>query len=271
MALQPFGYHFEVHSALSPDAVKAAIRSRKKRWFDAKDGARGWIVGPFICLQSSMWRNAPILLGRISRDNLGTRISGRAGYLGSIFGLLILTPFPVAFLYLMLATGDYSLKSIALSAVLIAFISLVFWIDHRDAEPLVRFLRDTVGPHKSPRVQPVATKFSKGLRLEISGSILDDPVTPDSVRDALFEVEGDGFVILSSGEETYIQTVGEMGGYIVEKREGSDLHHYRAVRRGAVQADDTEIFSFEEALAVFFAYGSAAPMPPFLEWKSMRL
>jgi hypothetical protein len=106
--------------------------------------------------------------------------------------------------------------------------------------------------------------------LEISGSVLDELATPATVRDALSEIESGGFVILSSSEETYVQTAEKLGRYVLEKRDGDDLHFYRAVRRGTAQTDDAEEFTFEEALAVFLAYGSGAAMPAFLEWKTAR-
>ena len=58
MTFQPFGYRFEITSELTPTEAKAAIRSKKTTVFDVKNGARGWIVGPFICL----WFSA-LLLG----------------------------------------------------------------------------------------------------------------------------------------------------------------------------------------------------------------
>lgn len=274
MAFQPFGYRFEVRSALSPDAVKSVVRSRKKGWFDTNDTARGWIVGPVICLQWGIGRNAPILLGHISRDELGTRISGRAGYLGSA-AVLFLAPVPALLIYMMIASGEYTLKSMAEVAILTAIVSIAFWIDNRDAEPLVRFLRDTVGKQHQTRkarsaMPKLPAKFPKSLSLEVSGSVFDDPATPISVRDALSDIEGGGFIILSSAEEFYLQTAEVLGRYILEKREGDNRHFYRAVRRGTDKGDDAESFTYEETLTILISYGSDAPMPPFLEWKAAK-
>lgn len=279
MAFEPFGYHFEVRSALSPDAAKAAIRSRKRGWFDARDGARGWIAESIICLQSDNSRNPPMVMGRISRDDLGTKISGRAGYPGSI-GLLVLIPVLIYGIWLIFADPDpdHAPAYLLVQAFVIAIMSFVLWMSHRgrrDADPLVRFLRDTVGkPDQSRKARSapprLAPTFPKSLTLEISGSVLDNPATPTSVRDALLELEGDGFVILSTAKKTYLQTVEKLGRYTLEKWESDDQHFYRAVRRDAVRPDDTETFTYEETLAVFLAYGSGAPMPSFLEWKVAR-
>jgi hypothetical protein len=264
MAFQPFGYRFEVRSSLSPDKVKAAIRRRKRGWFEARNGIHGWVAGSVVFLQSGMDRNPPMLLARISHDHSGTRILGRAGYLGST-GVLLLAPIVAFFFYLMLTTSGLVLELMVASGALIALMYLVISISDKyrhNAEPLVRFLQNAVGKPQEP--QPFANSFSKSLNLNISGSELDDLATPESVRDALSDIEGDGFIILSSGEETYLQTAWQDGGYVVEKREGDNQHHFRAARRGA--AGDAN-FTFEETLAVFLAYGSSAPIPSFVEWK----
>ncbi len=275
MPFQPFGYRFEVRSELSPDAVKAAIRSRKKGWFDLKNGARGWIVGSFIYLWWTAWGGSAVLIGWSSKDTFGTRVSGRAGHM--IAGmLLLLVPSPFFIVCYMLATGDYTLENLAILLgvfALFAFITSVFGIDQHDADPLVRFLRNTIEkPEGHPRAKPVAlpdaSKLSKSLTLEDSGSVLDGPVTPALVRDTLQDVASDGFVILSSQEERYVQTVPQLDGYVVEKRDGDDAHHYRAARRGS--SDKQDVFTLEETLAIFLACGSGAPMPSFVEWKKTR-
>lgn len=276
MAFQPFGYRFEVHSALPPDAVNAAIRSRTKGWLHTKRGARGWIVGPFICLWLSAFdRHGPMLVGRIAEDQHGTRIIGRAGSdLNGVAMLVLLIPLLAFCCYQAWFSGEVGPMYFVLMAGVIGICFLAIWVNHKDrqmAEPLVRFLSDAVGkPRRSPRLLGVTDKFLKTLVLEISGTVLDDPATPNSVRDALLEIEGDGFVIMSSTREQYMQTVGEAGGYVIEKREGDDLHHYRAVRNEAISADASNAFTFEETLAAFLAYGSGASLPSFMDWKPIR-
>ncbi len=90
MGFQPFGYRFEISSSLTPAETKAAIRSKKTNIFDAKNGARGWIAGPFICLWfSGLDSHGPMLFGLISADNFGTRVHGRAG--SDLNGVLMFT------------------------------------------------------------------------------------------------------------------------------------------------------------------------------------
>jgi hypothetical protein len=279
MAFQPFGYPFLVRSHFSPSQVKAHVRSRTKTLFDPKNGARGWIVGPFICLWFSAFdRYGPMLVGRISRDDLGTKIGGRAGSnLNGVamFAVLMVMMALIAVREYLL--GNYPVREIAMLGGIIAIMSpLMLWGADKykaDAEPLVRFLRNAVvKPDHSPRAQPalppLPATFPKFMTLEVSGSVLDGPATPASVRDALLEIESDGFIILSSAEEAYLQSVGQYDGYVIEKRDGGDQNHYRAAR---LEAGDLSSFTFEETLAVFLAYGSEAPMPSFLEWKKIRL
>jgi hypothetical protein len=127
---------------MQPSDVKAAIRARKCGWFDTKNGARGWIAGPFICLWFSAFdRHGPMLLGKISEVGTSTRISGRAG--SDLNGLIIfiaLLPLMPLFLYDSIQAGDFTLTSLFVLSYL-----LVFWLSHRDrreAEPLVRFLKE---------------------------------------------------------------------------------------------------------------------------------
>jgi hypothetical protein len=80
MPFQPFGYHFQVDLPVRPASAKTAVRQRLKPWFEMKSGARGWIIGPFICLWlRALDRYGPMLFGTIRSQGLGTRISGRAG------------------------------------------------------------------------------------------------------------------------------------------------------------------------------------------------
>ncbi len=274
MPFQPFGYRFEVRSELPPDAVKAAIRDRKKGMFDPKDNARGFVAGSFIYLWWGSSRSAPVLLGRISGDDFGARINGRAGYVSGLIAILMLAP-SVAFMFLLLlANSALSLAPAALFAGLTVIIVLLLWADPHDADPLVRFLRSaTERPGKVPKVKPLvlppASSFPKTLTLEESGSEMDGPVTPLMVKESLQAIEGDGFVILASAEQRYVQTVYEADGYVIEKRDGDDEHHYRAARHGS--SDSKDIFDFEETLAIFLAYGAGTPMPTFLQWKKIRV
>lgn len=280
MAFQPFGYRFEVKSPSPPSDVKAAIRSCKKGWFDPKNGARGWIVGPFICLWFSAFdRYGPMLFGRISRGNLGTRITGRAGSdLNGLALFAVLLPVMGLLLYQMVSAGDYTSNQLAIIGGLILLSPLIFWWSHKDrreAEPLVRFLRDAVTiSGRTLRAKSATVTISEAFTLNVGGENHTRPATPDAIHDALLGVGAGDFVILESGAETYIQTASRHGGYILEMREGDNQQHFRAIRRSVAPtaaSDLKSIFTFEEVREVFMAYASEAPMPHFLIWERMHL
>lgn len=280
MPFQPFGYRFEMQSPSLPAEVKAAIRSRKKGWFHLKDGARGWIVGPFICLWfSALDRSGPMLLGRIGRADLGTKITGRAGsdLNGLVMFTLIIAVMPLL-LYKMVAAGDYTFKQLIMIGGLILLSPLIFWWSHKDrrqAEPLVRFLRDTVTVDgRNLRAKSSKMALSKALTLNLGGEDLKGPVTSEAIHDALLAVGEGGFVILASAPENYIQTAFRDGGYLLEKREGSKEQHFEARGRSVpatASKDAKSTLTFEEVRDAFIAYASGVAMPPFITWERMHL
>jgi hypothetical protein len=280
MPFQPFGYHFEINSPLPPSNVKAAIRSRKKGWFASKNGARGWVVGPVICLWLSAFdRYGPMLFGRISRDNFGTKVSGRAGSdLNGLALYLFLLPLLAFFLYEMVATGEATTNQIVIIGALILFSPLMLWWSHKDrrqAEPLVRFLEDALSPTaKSRRVSAISVQLTQPFEMEVSGEKSTEPVTGDSIYEALLAMGTGDFIILASGAETYIQTLGQDAGLIIEKREGSGNQHYRAIRSGGMISSGSEgaaHFTFQEAWEVIAAYMSGSRMPAFLRWEQIAI
>jgi hypothetical protein len=279
MPFQPFGYRFDFKSPLPPANVKAAIRARKKRWFHSTNGARGWIVGSFICLWlSALDRYGPMLFGTISRDQFGTRIKGRAGSdLNGLAMYLVLVPLLAFFLYQMIAAGEATGNQIAIIGGLILLTPLMLWWSHQDrrkAEPLVRFLQDVSthsGTLRRPRIGEI--QVAKQFELDVSGEKTSDPVTPDSIYEALLASGVGDFIIIAENDATYIQTLAKESGMIIEKREGRAAQHYRAVRAGQVRSDESSdaYFSFEETWQVLAAYISASAMPGFLDWERMTI
>ena len=280
MAFQPFGYRFEVKTLSSVPDVKAAIRSRKKRWLEAKSGARGWIIGPFICLWFSAFdRYGPMLFGRISRADIGTKITGRAG--SDLNGLAVFTlmlPLIPLLLYEIVSAGEYTPDQFIIVGGLILLIPLMFWFSHKDrrqAEPLVRFLRDTVTIRdRKLRANPPVLAVPETVTLNAGGELHDGPVTWDALHDALLNIGSGDFAILEAAPERYIQTAFRDGGYVVEMRDGGARRHFEATRRDAAPSTANEaasIFTFEEVREAFIAFATGAPMPPFLLWKPMQL
>lgn len=280
MAFQPFGYPFDIRSPLSPPDLKKSIRSRSKGWFDMKDGARGWVVGPVVCLWFSAFdRNGPMLIGWISRKTWETRIVGRAG--SDLDGLLLLvtiTPFVVFSLFMWASIGGGRSLEVAAFAGLFALIWVVaLWATHhfrREAEPLVRFLRDAATKSNPPRqTQPAAGSTYSGLVLTVNDEDHAGDVTSDTIHEALLGIGLDGFAVLASASEIYLQTAWQDGGFIIEMRDGDEARHFRAARsdKPVKSKDQSRLtFTFEEVLAVFLAYASGTPMPASVAWETMR-
>lgn len=182
MGFQPFGYRFEVSSILTPADAKAAIRSKKTSIFDAKNGARGWIAGPFICLWFSAFdRYGPMLFGLISADNFGTRVHGRAGSdLNGVAMFTLMIPLMAWLVIKMISEGQASGRQLLVIAlVFLVGGPLIYWWAHKertDAEPLVRFLRNALTQSTAPsRSMIVTPKIPEGMRLILNGDYLEGP------------------------------------------------------------------------------------------------
>lgn len=273
MAFRPFGNRFTLEAPLPPAAVKTIIRSRWKGWFEAKNGARGWIVGPFICLWFSAFdKHGPMLLGIVSPIARGTQIRGRAGadlnglFMFSLVGLLML-----GFGAALALRGDREAVSVLLgTGILIPMAVLFFWWAHterREAEPLVRFLRDCIEREATRQRKEPTYSIAAVFELIADDITLPGPVTPQAIHDALLDIGTGDILILASAPEDYIQTIGQDGGYRVEKRSGSAERHFHAQSaRSGEDAPTSEILDFEEALALFLAHACRIDDPPFVRW-----
>lgn len=277
MAFQPFGYKFEVTSPSQVTEAKAIIRAGKKGWFDPNNGARGWICGPFICLWLSAFdSHGPMLFGLIRQDGFGTKISGRAG--SDINGLLltaVLLPLLVFLLFEAVMAEQNELGDIAILGGAIMLAVLCFWWAHRarrEAEPLVRFLHDTItAAGRSLRATSAIATVSEGLTLDMGRGDGGTPASAMAIHAALVDLAEGHFVILSAAPENYIQAISRDGGFMIETRRGPG-QHFQAMRRNASDADKLRFhFSFEEALAAFKAFASGTEMPTSLIWIPMTL
>jgi hypothetical protein len=273
MAFQPFGFQFDLTSHLPPSEAKAAIRSHKKRWLDPKNGARGWIVGPFICLWWTVWRSrGPMLFGRIEEDGAGSRIAGRAGSdHNGIAMTLIVSVAIIPLIWGMVASSRASaIGTGAIAIVFVVALALTLGMasaDRKGAEPLVRFLEKTVTKQgKTRRKASTLPVVATGLTLSVNEEMGDGPLTSDAILDALADLGVDDFAVLASAHERYLQTLSTSKGWILEKREGDGLQHFRAQR-----SDGAKTFDLDEVLAVFLAYASDAPMPAVVKWQTLQL
>lgn len=270
---QPFGYRFHVRSWLPPEQVKTALRSRMKDWFDAHPGARGWIVGPFICLWLSAFdRTGPMLLATVGRGDLGTRVSGRAGPdLNGLAVYIVTLPVLAVMLHQIVAAGSYPLQTVLIIGGLLLLSRLILWASHKDrrrGEPLVRFVEDAVaraegrGPAASAGVGA-----ARMLTLITAGGVRVGP-TAEQIHDVVLAVGEEDFVILSADEEIYIQSGFQDRGFVLERRDGSGETHFRAVR---VEDPSEATFSFDEVVEAFTAWAEEVPAPGWLVWEPMRL
>lgn len=281
MPFQPFGYRFEILSPASREALKSKIRARKKGWFHPKTGARGWIVGPFICLWFSAFdRYGPMLVGTLTDDGLACRIKGRAGSdLNGVVMFVAMLPFLIWLVYMSTSEGDPAAGRLALIVAVFLLLSpLILWLAHsdrKDAEPLVRFLRDVAGERAAPLPgRPTQIPLSQNLVLRISGDLAPLPLTTDVIYDALLETGTDEFIVLERSAENYIQTASRAGKFTIEMRDGDYLHHYQAQRADRIQAKRRKLnfdFSFEEALEVVLAYATGNEMPKRITWEKMDM
>lgn len=277
MGFQPFGYRFEVCSTFSPAEVKSIIRWKKKSMFDANNGARGWIVGPVICLWFSAFdRYGPMLFGIISQHNLGTRIRGRAGSdLNGVLAFTLWVPLMGFLVFQMLSQGSASLELLlVIGLVFLVGGPLIYWSAHKErrgAEPLVRFLKNVIKPTSSAAMGS-EPEMPNGLTLIVNGELSSTLLSPDAIQDALLRTGNGDVVILESGPEDYVQTIGSDGGYILEMRQGSSSRHFKGTRRTAPQdSRESGTLTFKEAVAVFTAYACGAQMPDFLRWEPFNL
>lgn len=281
MAFQPFGFRFEISSSLPTAKAKAAIRSKKTSIFDAKNGARGWIAGPFICLWFSAFdRYGPMLFGLISADNFGTRVRGRAGSdLNGVLMFTLLIPLMAWVVYKMISEGQATGRQlVVIGLVFLVGGPLIYWSAHRerkDAEPLVRFLRKTLAqPDTRSKPAAGARNIQQGLGLVLNGTSIDGPMTAEAIQSAFMRVGNGDFLIVELGPQDYLQTGCQDGGYILEIRKGGPGKHYRAIRNeraidGNATTNDT--FSYEEVLAAMELYAVGEALPGFLRLEPMKL
>ncbi|WP_291839380.1 hypothetical protein [Brevundimonas sp.] len=271
MALQPFGYPFEILSPLSPDEAKARIRRRAKGWFEQKNGARGWILGSLVCLWWTGITRGPMLIGWISSDPSGARITGRAG--SDLNGVIGVTLIGVAFLFVPLVallTGrdaTEALRSIPfMAAIFIPLWLLGVWLRnamHVEADPLVRFVRNATAPS---RRTPSATAPLRTLTLIVNETTRTGVISAAELQEALSETGPNDILILEAAPEDYIQTRWTDGGFTLERRDGGADRHFRAETEGG-----QTVLEFEDILGAFTAWAEGTRLPAVLKWKALRL
>lgn len=280
MAFQPFGYPIQIESRMALVDAKSAIRRRMKGWFDPKNGARGWILGPFICLWfSGINERGPMVLGIMTGDSHGSRIKGSAG--SDLNGTIWLTFVTIITLAIILSTSNQwsqDLRQLVVLAIVFGVgVPLTLWMaskDKREAEPLVKFLRDVLTPEgKASRKVRQSVAIFKQLTCNLNGDLLKGRVTANRLHTALLDVGPDGFLILSTAPDVYMQTAFKDGGYVIEERKGGTIH-FEAIRTNVDKKVDSvpdNIFTFDQVHQALLTFATDAPSPDFLRWERMHI
>ena len=221
-----------------------------------------------------------MIIGVLSDDGLACRIKGRAGSdLNGVLMFVALMQFFISLVYMSASDGDPAAGQIApIFGIFILLSPLVLWLAHsdrKDAEPLVRFLRDVAGEREAPlRARPTQTLLPDNLALHVSGDTALLPLTTDTIYNALLETGTDEFIVLERSAEKYLQTASRGGKFTIEMRDGDYLNHYQARRVRSAQTKRRKLnfdFSFDEALEVVLAYATGNEMPKSVAWEKMDM
>lgn len=178
-----------------------------------------------------------MIIGRIARDEFGSKITGRAGAdLNGTLLLIFLLPLMLLLMLGMHQSGQGTARLYALVAIVFGIgLPFTVWFNfkaRKEADPLVRFVRQTVGSSagqvsKPSRGREFDSKPVAAARMNVDGIEVEHPPSETALNDALAGLEPGGFLILSFGPETYMQTALEYDRFILERREGNDFAHWR--------------------------------------------
>lgn len=150
MSFRPFGFSFELRTPLDLTEVRRRVRDCKRSIVDPSDGPRGLVLGRLVWLWNSAWYSqGPMLVGWMSHDRQGCRLSGRSGSdLNGMLGITAAALFMPVVAFLDYRDGGSSpwLYVIVALTVLAAIILLVAGSnDRREGLPLVTFLETAIG------------------------------------------------------------------------------------------------------------------------------
>lgn len=274
----PFGFGFAVNSALSAEALKGAIRSKKKKLFDTRSGPRGWALGPLICLWlSPYWTMGPNAVGLISRSGSASKIVGLAGFDLAGTAMLIVIAFVGPLVIGLSGKAGLGFSMLALilfptGGLLIMWSRAQF---HHEADPIIRFL-DTVShpASRQKRARNSAVRLQRHMTLTVDGEEQSGFASWEEIEAALHGLESDSFLILDEGPETYVQLLRTNDEFVIEKRDGGRHSHFQAARTAGHAGRSSAMgptFSTAEALEVLATHVSDAPMPTFIAWEKTRV
>ena len=276
---QPLGYRFEISSLRHPDELRSEIRTQAMPWFEAKSGARGWVVGRFICLWLSAFdRYGPMAFAWISTDRAGSRIVGRAGSdLNGVLMLLIWGPLLAFLLVQMILEHSATFyQMLLIGGIVVIGVPLTLWISHKDrreADPLVSFLR-RVAKHKL-NIQDRAESLSGKrypIKVEVSGRHSASDISDKELFEALAGLANGDFMVLAKGDEQYIQAASTPSEFIVEKREGGPNQHFRAeLSKGQSDGSTEYDVSLRRTFDVLSTFVKGQQLDRDLSWKRVTV
>lgn len=275
MAFQPLGYRFEITSPLSLGEAKRRIRQETTGWFDPKNGARGWVISPFLCLWLSAFnRHGPMVLGFIKHDGIKTKIVGRAGAdLNGTALFLFLTPLMAWLTFQMARYGQGSTGLYVVIGLLFGVgLPLTLWInskDRREADTLVHFVRRQLAPTDRRARSSAHSSLTqcRSVRLMVNG-IDRTKVSADELHRALSALSTGDFVVLERASDDYMQVLSKESEFILEKREVGAGHHSQAVLpKGRLGEHQKYEASLVQLTAVMTAYLNRQISSTDLNWK----
>lgn len=279
VTFQPFGYHFELHSPMTPTAAKTAIRAKLSHWFTVTDSPHGFIIGPVIYLRFSAYDlYGPMVLALLKRDGLRSRMTGRAGAdLSATLVLLVLIPsymgllvFSVAQFFLEDFDGGHAFLLIFWLGVIL---SVWFGRDDRHgSDLLLKFLRCTVvGPEAPPVRKSPAIEVASGATLELNDEGGEPLIYEHDLVEKLSGLASGEFATLAFEPERFTQVMVGYNHFIIEKREGSADKHYAAELEKGIEGNGQADPALHRLIAYMVDYAHNRPPANELDWKRLEL
>ena len=260
---------------MSVAAAKSAIRTKKKAWFEPKNGPRGWVIGPAVCLWFSAFnQHGAMVIAILKSDGFGAHMVGRAGAdLNGMAFFLLLTPLIVWLTWQMHLHGQGTTQAyIAIGLVLGLGLPFTLWMnskDRRDADPLVSFLRRVTTQGTRPESLSDERHTIK-VQLASRNEALD--ISDKELFEELAGLANGNFIVLAKADEHYMQAVSTHSHLIVEKREGGPSKHFRAeLPKGEFDGALEYDFSLSRAFHVLSSFAKGHQPDRDLSWKRVTI
>lgn len=275
----PLGYRFEISSPLSPAQLRQEIRNQTVPWFQAKNGARGWVAGRFVCLWLSAFdRYGPMVFAWISADRSGSRVAGRAGSdLNGVVMLLILAPLLAFLLVQMIVDESATLNQIlVISGIVILGVPITLWFSHKDrreADLLVSFLRRAAKPSRGTQGRTgELSQHRHAINVDISGRHRASAISDKELFEALAGLATGDFIVLAKDDEQYMQLMSSPSNFLVEKREGSSDQHFSAeLSKGDGDGSAEYDVTLRRAFDILSSFASGQQPDRDLRWKRVAV